>query len=379
MENNKLNNPFIVSRNIPEAYFCDRTEETDFLIKQIKNGRNTVLVSPRRMGKTGLIHHIFRQTDIAEHYQTFFIDIYAASSLQEMCYMMGKNIFERLKSKKTQHWEHFFQVIKSLRAGFSFDTLTGEPKFEMGIGTIENPDTTLEEIFTYLESSPQPCIVAIDEFQQISDFQEKRVEASLRSMVQRCTQTSFIFSGSKQHTISQMFHSKTRPFYQSAQLMELHPIDMAVYADFAINLFAQYDKQVDRNVVEQVYANYNGTTWYMQMMMNELFALTEIRGHCTSEYINRAEKNIIETQGGLYQSQLSILSVKQKQLLQAIARERNVKGITSAAFLKKYALDSASSIQSALKGLTEKEVISSNDTGYYVIDYFFGDWLRENY
>ena len=103
MKNNKLNNPFVVSRDIPEAYFCNRTEETDFLIKQIKNGRNTVLVSPRRMGKTGLIHHLFRQTGIAEHYQTFFIDIYAASSLQEMCYLMGKTIFERLKSRKTQH------------------------------------------------------------------------------------------------------------------------------------------------------------------------------------------------------------------------------------------------------------------------------------
>ena len=176
-----------------------------------------------------------------------------------------------------------------------------------------------------------------------------------------------------------MFHTKTRPFYQSAQLMELHPIDMATYTDFATNLFTQYNKQIDTEVIEQIYTDYDGTTWYLQMMMNELFALTKTGEICTADFINTAKKNIIETQDDLYLSQINALSAKQKQLLQAIAREKHIKGITSAAFLKKYALDSASSIQSAMKGLTGKEVISCDDTGYHVIDYFFGDWIQKNF
>ncbi|MBQ1408639.1 MAG: ATP-binding protein, partial [Bacteroidales bacterium] len=243
-----LNNPFIVSKHIPEELFCDRKEETSLLIKQIENGRNVVLVSPRRMGKTGLLYHLLRQQEIADNYNTFYIDIYPASSLKELTYIFGKAVFERLKSKRKQHLESFFQVIKSLRPGFKIDAITGEPKFELGFGAIENPETTLDEIFSYLESSDKPCIVAFDEFQQIADFQEKRVEALLRGKIQNCSKTFFLFSGSKQHTISQMFHSKAKPFYQSAQTIDLHPLDKETYSEFAKMLFAHYEKHLSEDV-----------------------------------------------------------------------------------------------------------------------------------
>ena len=379
MDITKLSNPFVLSRSIPEECFCDRREETAFLEKQVLNGRNIVLVSPRRMGKTGLINHLFRQPSIRERYHTFFIDIYPASNLQEMCYIFGKAVFERLKSKKVQHWESFFQTIKSLRPGFKIDAVTGEPTFDIGIGAIESPETTLEEIFYYLESSDKPCLVAFDEFQQVAEFQEKRVEALLRGLIQQCSNTTFIFSGSKQHTISQMFHSKARPFYQSAQPMDLRPLDREVYADFAANLFEQYGKHLDRTVVHEVYDRFDGTTWYLQMMMNELFALTATGGTCTADSIGTALQNIIDVQEGVYLSQRAMLSPKQKQLLQALAQEGAVKSVTSAAFIKRYALDSASSVQSAYKGLDDKGFISSTDATHRISDYFFAVWLKENY
>ena len=379
MKYNNITNPFIISKDIPEAYFCDREEETNFLIKQIDNGRNTVIVSPRRMGKTGLIHHLFRQETIQERYTTFFVDIYPASSLQEMCYILGRSVFERLKAKKTQHWETFFQYMKSLRAGVRFDAVTGEPKLEVGIGAIEQPATTLEEIFEYLESSPIPCIVALDEFQQIAEFPEQRIEALLRSMIQNCRQTTFLFSGSKQHTINQIFLSKSRPFYQNAQLMDLKPLKPDVYTAFATRLFAQYDKQIESSVIAQVYTDYKATTWYMQMLMNELFALTGQGGTCTLEHLNQAQKNIIQVQEGSYMMQLNILSSKQKRLLQAIAKEGSVKAVTSQAFVKKHALDSVSTVQSALRVLLEKDIVTADNGQYRVSDFFFGHWLQENY
>ena len=374
-----INNPFIVSKQVPEELFCDRNEETSLLIKQIENGRNVVLVSPRRMGKTGLLYHLFRQQEIADNYHTFYIDIYPASSLKEMTFIFGKAVFECLKSRKTQQWESFFQVIKSLRPGFKIDAITGEPKFELGFGAIENPETTLDEIFSYLESSDKPCIVAFDEFQQIADFTEKRVEALLRGKIQACSKTLFLFSGSKQHTISQMFHSKAKPFYQSAQTIDLHPLNKEVYAEFAESLFMQYGKSLDKEVVDALYNQFEGTTWYLQMMMNELFALTRKGETCTATLIEQALQNIIDVQEGVYLSQLAMLSPRQKQLLQAIAKEGAVKSVTSAAFIKKYALDSASSVQSALKGLTEKEFLTSADSQHRISDYFLALWLRKKY
>lgn len=379
MVNSRLFNPFVVVKSIPEELFCDRKEETAFLIKQVENGRNTVLVSPRRMGKTGLIHHLLRQNEIQDNYNAFFVDIYATNTLQEMCYVFGKCVFEKLKSRKTQQWESFFQTIKSLRPAFKINSVTGEPSFELGIGAIESPTTTMEEIFTYLEGAEKPCLVAFDEFQQIAEFHDKRVEALLRGMIQNCTNSSFLFSGSKQHTISQMFHSKSRPFYQSAQLMDLHPLKRDVYADFAMELFLQYDKRLERDTVNKVYDDYEGTTWYMQMMMNELFALTRAGETCTEDRIEQAKQNIMDVQEGVYASQISMLSPKQKQLLQAIAKEGMVRAVTASTFIKRYALDSASSAQSAMKGLMEKDFISATDGQYRISDYFFSEWLCKNY
>ena len=379
MKYNNITNPFIISKDIPEAFFCDREEETTFLIKQIDNGRNTVIVSPRRMGKTGLIHHLFRQETIQERYTSFFVDIYPASSLQEMCYILGRSVFERLKAKKTQHWETFFQYLKSLRAGVSFDSVTGEPKLEVGIGSIEHPATTLEEIFAYLESSSTPCIVALDEFQQIAEFPEQRVEALLRSMIQNCRQTTFLFSGSKQHTINQMFLSKSHPFYQNAQLFDLKPLKPDVYTEFATRLFDQFEKHIEPAVIAQVYTDYNATTWYMQMLMNELFALTGQGNTCTMEHLDMAQKNIIQVQEGSYLMQLNTLSSKQKSMLQAIAKEGCAKAVTSQAFVKKHALDSASTVQSALRVLLEKDIVTADNGQYRISDFFFGHWLQENY
>ena len=379
MRNNNINNPFVISKSIPDEFFCDRSEETAFLIKQINNGRNVVLVSPRRLGKTGLIHHFFAQPAISEHYHTFFVDFYPVATLQELCYIFSKSVFDRLKTRKERAWETFLAIVKSLRAGFKIDPISGEPSIELGIASIENPNTTLEEIFTYLEAADLPCIVAFDEFQQIAKFQEKRVEATLRSIIQNCSNTSFLFSGSKQHTIEQMFHSKSRPFYQSAQMMDLHPLDKAVYSDFAVRIFAQYGKQLDASVPAVVYDEYDGTTWYMQMMMNELFAITDKGETCTTSMLPQAQKNIIDIQENSYLSQMNMLSPKQKSVLQAIAREGKVSAVTSAAFIKKYSLDSASSVQSALKGLNEKEIITTDNKEIKIYDYFFGWWLKNRY
>lgn len=95
-----VRNPFIVSGYVSADYFCDRKAETAELTGALVNGRNIVIVSPRRMGKTGLIEHCFHQKEIAQGYYTFFVDIYATGSLKELVFMLGKHIFDTLKPKE---------------------------------------------------------------------------------------------------------------------------------------------------------------------------------------------------------------------------------------------------------------------------------------
>ncbi len=379
MKKQAFQNPFVVGKYISDEYFCDREKETDFLIRQIRNGRNTALISTRRMGKTGLIQHTFSTPDIRRNFHTFFVDIYSTGSLAEFVYLFGKAVYDELKPRWKVLQEKFFQTIKSLRAGFSLDPVTGEPKFEIGLGEIVSPQTTLSEIFEYLEAADMPCVVAIDEFQQIGTYEEKNVEALLRTEIQKCKNTVFVFSGSKRHLMNNMFNSSSRPFYQSAISMGLEPIPLDIYKNFASSMFERYGRHIDIGVTERVYRNYDGCTWFVQMMMNELFALTEQGENCTEDKIPIAEHNVISVQENSFKDLLSRLAPKQKMLLQAVAREGDAKGITSAEFVNKYRLSSASSVQAAAKALLKNDMLTHTDDTYRVYDYFFAEWLRENF
>lgn len=380
MEEIMVANPFVVGKYLSDRYFCDRSEETEFLRKQMNNGRNVALISPRRLGKSGLIHHFFNQPDIKETYHVFFVDIYATSSLAEFVYVLGKEIYEKLKPTSTIWKEKFFQVIASLRVGFKLDPMTGMPGLDLGLGDIQSPQTTLDEIFDYLNESDKPCIVAIDEFQQIQDYAERNIEALLRTKIQRCQTTQFIFAGSKRHVMSNMFNSPAKPFYQSAISMGLDAIPQETYADFAVQLFEEQDKTIDREVIQAVWNAYEGCTWFVQMMMNELFSLTPSGGHCCAEMMADAKRNVILSQESSFKDLLTHIPPKQKIVLQAIAKEGTARNITSSKFIKKYNLNSASSVQAAVKLLLKSGILTQNDDdSYRIYDYFFSEWLATAY
>ena len=374
-----VNNPFIVGGYLSPHYFCDRETETEQLIRNITNGRNVVIISVRRMGKTGLIRHCFYQDKIKENYHTFFIDIYATSSLREFVFALGKEIFERLKPKGMKFIERFFSTISSLRAGFKLDTITGEPTFDIGLGDIHAAETTLDEIFAYLEQADKSCIVAIDEFQQIGNYAEKNVEAILRTKVQHCQNARFIFAGSQKHIMMNMFNSPARPFYQSVNMMQLKSIPLTEYKAFVKRLFLENEKHIEEELIDEVYNFFEGHTWYIQLMFNELYILTGKGELCSRSQQTIALTNILQMQDFTYQEIFSRLPEKQKEVLIAIGKEQKAIGVTSGKFIKKYKLSTPSSVQSALKGLLEKNLVSQEQNQYEISDRLLGVWLQKNY
>ena len=377
MEGFLINNPFVVGKYLSDKYFCDRDSDTEFLKKQIVNGRNVALISPRRIGKSGLIQHFFNQPDIKDAYHVFYVDIYATTSLGEFVYTLGKEIYEQLKPQTTAWKEKFFQIVSSFRVGFKLDAMSGLPSLDIGLGDIQVPQTTLNEIFSYIAESDKPCIIAIDEFQQIGEYAEKNVEALLRTKIQQCQKAQFIFSGSKRHTMTNMFNSPAKPFYQSAISMGLESIPVNTYTDFAVRLFEEYGKHVDKEVIEYVWTKYDGYTWFVQMVMNELFALTARDEVCAMDKVDAAIQNVILSQENSYKTLLSNMPPRQKMVLQAIAKEGVACNVTSAKFVKRYNLGSASSVQSAIKLLLKNDFITHEDGCYRVYDYFFSEWLAE--
>lgn len=374
-----LNNPFLTGGYVSGDYFCDRVQETKEIIRTLTNGNNLAIISPRRMGKTGLIEHCFHQDEIKNSYYTFFLDIYATDSLKEFVYKFGKEIFDTLKPKGRQFIDVFFAVISSLRPAFKLDSTTGTPTFDIGLGEINQAEFTLEEIFKYLEAADQHCIVAIDEFQQIGRYPETNIEAILRTHIQKCKNTSFVFAGSQRHLMQKIFFSSSRPFYQSVSLMQLNAIRTDEYVRFVKKHFSNNKKEIPEDLVNKVYQLFEGHTWYIQNIFNELFSLTGENNICTLALAQEAIENKIESFKPLFQTTLLLLPERQKEILYVIAKEGKATAITSGSFIKKHGLLSQSSVQTAVKQLFDKDIITSDNNVYQVYDRFFGLWLANLY
>jgi len=371
----KLNNPFVIGNYAGEHYFCDRVSESKELIDNLLNNRNTVLVSERRLGKTGLICHCLEQKNIVKDYNIFSIDIYTTNSLQEFVYVFGKEITKKLKPKGKKLVEKFFNIFTSLRGNFKIDANTGEPSFELSIGDIISPETTLDEIFSYLNNSEKPCIVAIDEFQQIGKYSESNVEALLRTKIQHCPNCTFIFAGSEKDMLINMFNSAAKPFYQSATFMQLGKIDFEKYKDFAIGLFEENRKSISEEFVNLAYSKADGVTLYIQMIMNELYSITSKNHMVTKELFDLSFDILLNKLSFMYANILSDISIKQKELLFAIAKEGKATELTSENFIKKHGLKSASSLQASLKGLIDKRLMNKEKDYYLISDRLFRWWL----
>lgn len=370
-----MKNPFVTNDYAGAEYFCDRVQETEILRELLVNENNIALISPRRIGKTDLIWHVFDDPVIQKNYHCFVVDIYATKNLGDFVNMLGKALVDELRPKGRKAWEKFVNMVASLRSEISFD-MSGLPVWGVGLGSIKNPTVTLDEIFTYLSKADKPCLVAIDEFQQITRYGDETIEATIRTYVQRCTNAHFIFSGSQRHMMNGMFISPSRPFYQAVTIINLQPLDLDVYTDFCVNKFEKAGKHLDKAVVALLYERFEAVTSYMHRVMNVLFSRTDTGATCDVSMVDEAVEFIIRLSSDTYESLFYQMPEKQRSMFLAIARERKAKEVTSGNFIKRNNLNSASSVSSALKGLLDKDFITEDKKVYSVYDQFFTLWLK---
>lgn len=362
-------NPFILGHRIERPYFCDREIEQKQLTSALLNNRNVVLISSRRMGKTSLAYVALHESnEIRKDFMTISVDILQTNSLSEFTYILGKAIFDRLLSKNKSRLNSFLTALKSLKGEFGFDPMNGIPTFNIQLGDIKLPEYTLDEIFKFVEEYDKPIIIAIDEFQQITRYPEKNTEAILRSHIQQMSNATFLFAGSEQTILQEMFISSKRPFYNSAEIMHLGSIDENVYVGFASDLFLQYNKNISCDAIRFAYRLFRGNTFYMQRTLNGAFADTPRDGKCNHEEVVRSVKGMLAANEVIYREILSNISKNQKSVLLAVAEAKIVKSPTTGAFIKNHSLTSASAVQSALLKLTKSGYIAKTSEGYYLSD-----------
>ncbi len=369
----ELENPFVYKGYEGPNYFCDREKETQEMVSALKNGRNLTILSPRKIGKTGLIKHVFNRIK-AENKDAVcvYIDVFSTQNLHDFVQALGTAIVEEALQREKSLMGKVLDYFKAWRPTISFDTLTGMPTLSLNIDP-SHDEFTLSGIFDHLERSKKEVYVAIDEFQQVANYPEKGTEALLRSRIQ-FSPAGFIFSGSRQHIMAEMFGSPKRPFYQSTDFVNLQPLPEAAYYDFARHFFEARKGSLSEEVFHDVYQRFSGHTWYVQLLMNRLYE--ETKRVETVQQANNAILSVLNTLSPQYENLMAFLTNNQINLLKAIAKEGKVEQTRSNDFIKRHDLPSPSSIKTALDVLLDKELVYAEPDGYIVYDRFLNLWLQ---
>ena len=369
---NQIGNPFSVTSYLGKEYFCDRENETQALHNALSNNRNITLISPRKIGKTGIIRHLFDSIPPQEA-TCIYVDIYKTGCLADFTQTFAEAILtHQITPFSTRIWKKITQVFSSLRPTFSIDSITGTPQCRVDIQP-QNEEATLQQLFEYLENANLPCYVAFDEFQVIADYDGCQMEAVLRSYIQYLHNTHFIFAGSKKHTMVQLFSSANRPFYQSTQIMMVGEIDETKYAQFAQTHLEKHGQTMTNDAFHVLYSLVHGHTWYVQTLLNRLYQ--DGTSNITPETVNKILQTILIENEPVYQTYCQLLTQRQNDVLRAIAAEGYVKELGNIKFLQKYKLGANSTVRSAVQALTDKELLLENNGNYCVYDRFFGLWL----
>jgi len=372
-------NPFIIKGFISGDLFCDRVDELQLLKKNIRAGIDTTLVSPRRMGKTGLIFRFF--DDVADTgIETLYVDIYASRNINDLIKLLAEAVLLKFPEKSTIG-RRFMDFLKGMRPSVSFDPLSGEPKVSIIHQNDQQKEYSLRSLFEFLDQQKKTILLAIDEFQQINEYPEKNIEALLRSYIQQLKNIRFIFCGSKRSVMLDIFSNAKRPFYASTQFLSLEEIEKDTYTVFIKELFEKHKRNILPESIDYILEWSRRHTFYTQRLCNQVFSMGYKKPGV--EEVKEACLSLLKSNEAVFFQYRQLLTPGQWNFLIALAKEGEVRHITAQDFLAKYGIGTPANAKRINESLIDKELILNTPdmqgNTYRVYDVFFSRWLEMEY
>ena len=367
--------PFPTTGYFGTQYFCDREEETKRILSNIRGGQSTILTAPRRIGKTALIYHVLDK--IPSGTRGIYFDILPTENMSGFLNELASAII-RTVSERRGTGRKIWDFIKSLRTTVSFDMLTGSPQVSFTLKDNEI-NYQIETIFSFLEKQNEKYVIAIDEFQQILKYPEKNTDAWLRTLIQKLKNVIFIFAGSQQHILNEMFTIPSRPFYNSASLLKINKINHEKYKAFIRKQFTMNGRKLEDTIIDNILNWADCHTYFVQLICNRVFltGVFKIEEKTWKEEAGR----LLEEQEPVFFNYRNMLTGPQWDLLKATALEGELYEPTGMNFVLKYSLGNPSTVLRSLEALNRMELIyyDFNPDGgkYYSInDLLFRRWTE---
>jgi len=364
-----IENPFEYQRIVAGEAFVDRERELKTLINALLSGENILLYSPRRLGKSSLLKEAMKR--IGDKRISIYVDLWECLTEEEIAEKLLAAIINVSYTTLEKATTAMKEMISSARP-----LLTVESDGSIGIKLeFVEREKTLKESLSMMqkiaERRKKKVIVIIDESQVIAEFEGHRIEKIFRTTLQEQKMVTYVFSGSKQHTLKAMVTQKTRPFYHQLRPMTLGSITIDAFTPFIKKGFSKVGG-VNTAVIKEIYRFASGNPQRTQQICHFLFSKAENDKRLVTDDVQQIVKEICLSLDKEFEDELDgIKNTRQRRILKALAIEGTQKPLSSD-FLKKYSLGPASSVQTALKGLIEKGILSEE---YEFIDPLFKMWF----
>ena len=371
---------FVYGVAVGDYNFTGRVEETRRLRQDFENGINSILISPRRWGKTSLVNHVRKQLEGGD-ILIVFLDIFGCKNEYEFYNALATAVLKQTASKVQQWMDEARDFLARLTPKLS---ISPEPFSEIGISLGITPEThTPEQVLSLVEDiarrKQRRIVVCIDEFQQVGEFADSRsVQARMRAVWQHQQYTSYCLFGSKQHMMSSIFLNRSMPFYQFGDIMWLQKIPTQDWIPYITTHFEAAGRQITTEQAEWICQTVDNYPSYVQHLCAILLNRTSSGEKVSDEIRDAAIEELIGTNEALYMQMVEQFSAYQMNLIRAI-----LAGIRSGYNEKKirstYNLGAPSNVVRLKDALIERDIIYSEMKQLYITDPVFALWFRKRF
>jgi hypothetical protein len=368
-------NPFKYGTVVTGEYFYDRTEELKSIKNDIKSGNNLIIYAPRRYGKTSLIIKVLDELE-KEGMNTIYIDFFKVHETRKFLELYSLKILEKKLFTTEGIIKQFRKFVKSIVPSVTFDD-KGKTTFQVQIQNAQSSDTTFEEVINLPEkiSGKDKWVVVFDEFQEINKLNGESFEKQLRASIQFHKNVNYVFMGSKNHLLMNMFRDKSRAFYNIGKTVKIEKIPAAEMSVYLESRFKKSRIKITKETIEYILEITENIPYYVQYTASELWQnkITK-KGEISREDVIKAVNRVIESQMDYYLEIYSNLTSNQKSLLIALSKAGG--NIFSKEYMVSNNLSTVSSTQRSVQRLVESEIIEKHIGDYTFTDPFFKKFIQ---
>jgi uncharacterized protein len=371
-------NPFVFGEIIDDSRFVDRTEELNQLVRDLADGQKVFLLSPRRFGKSSLVAVAMLKLK-KRHIHTVNLTVSSYSSYAQFLEKFAEKVLRAAGPwDRVKDWIARFG--RQVKPDINYNMSTGEVSVSLGKGTGFDPAPIAPDVFALpgelTKNAGFRMAICLDEFQQISEFDEGSVENAIRNQVQQQREVGYVFAGSQPALMQEMLSSK-RPFHKARPQMFLDKISAEAWREFITSQFRRRGRTIDDAALATLLGAADLIPYDVQRIAHELWDYAEIndKGALNASEVKTVIDKLVIGQSTYYELLWEQLPARQRATLQALAH-RGAKEMYSQSVREDFRLGPASSVQKALQSLDSRDILDRYRGEYFFLDPLLPCWIR---